>query len=98
MGYHLSPLLSDIVIKMNAKTYTAVFAVLAAATLLELWIAGLEIARWTMIQAMLALAAVKILLISLYYMHLRYEWRSASILALPALALIAALSIAILMG
>lgn len=77
--------------------YMAVWAGLAALTLLEVWVATLGMSQRTAILVLVGLAIWKALLVALYYMHLRFEPRRLIFVALSPLPLAVILVMAVLM-
>jgi cytochrome c oxidase subunit IV len=58
------------------KVYIAVAVVLAAFTLLEVWIGGTDtLSRFWIVVGLLGLAAIKAILVAAFYMHVLYESR-----------------------
>ncbi len=83
---------------MKPRIYAGVFGALATATLIEVGIANMTIARATLTSAILAFASFKGLLIAMYYMHLRYERRSVAAFAIPPVILLLLLLFAMSLG
>ena len=67
--------------------YIAIFAGLAALTMIELIVAFLPWHKTTIVILLIAMAIWKALLVALYYMHLRFEPNRLRILAVAPLPL-----------
>lgn len=76
--------------------YMAVFAGLAALTLVEVGIAFVGFGKTTTILILLALAVWKALLVALYYMHLRWEPPKLVVMVVAPLPLAAILILAVI--
>lgn len=81
----------------DEPNYMAVWAGLAALTLLEVWVATLGMSERTAILVLVGLAIWKAVLVALYYMHLRFEPRRLVMVALAPLPLAVILVMAVLM-
>ncbi len=77
--------------------YMLIWLYLAILTGLEVWAAGLPIAKWVIVASLLIMAGWKALLVALYYMHLKFEPRRLKLVALAPLPAVAIMIIVILM-
>lgn len=85
-------------IEMRPIIYTSVFGVLALTTIIEVQIAQGALAKATVVAAIMSLASLKGLLIALFYMHLKYERRTLTSIALPPLVLLIILLTSMIVG
>lgn len=76
--------------------YMAVFAGLAALTLIEVGVAFLGFSKMVTILILVGLAVWKALLVALYYMHLKFEPRRLVIMVLVPFPLALILVLAVL--
>jgi cytochrome c oxidase subunit 4 len=83
---------------MRPIIYTSVFGVLALTTIIEVQIAQGALAKATVVAAIMSLASLKGLLIALFYMHLKYERRTLTSIALPPLVLLIILLTSMIVG
>ncbi len=72
----------------SAKTYLWVWVWLAGLMLLSVVLSELQIPKQTIILAILALSAVKALLVALYYMHLKIDHRLLVFVAIAPLIVV----------
>ncbi len=73
----------------HKRPYVPVFLVLAVATVIEVFISGLQSLTYTgRITILVSLATAKASLVVAYYMHLRYEPRWLMLIPLGGLALV----------
>lgn len=98
MGLHIPHVLPNTVIEMRPIIYTSVFGVLALTTIIEVQIAQGALAKATVVAAIMSLASLKGLLIALFYMHLKYERRTLTSIALPPLVLLIILLTSMIVG
>lgn len=77
--------------------YWAVWAGLAALTMVELGVAFLPWARQVIVTLLIGLALWKALLVALYFMHLRFEKNRMRIFALAPLPLTVIIVVAVIM-
>ena len=77
----------------TVKTYATVWACLLVLTAITVSVAGLHLGKLAIVVC-LAIAALKSILVFLYFMHLRHETRLAIKLAIP----IAIVALAIFIG
>ncbi len=75
------------------RPYIPVFVMLGLLTLVEIWIAGLDIAQASRLFVLMVFAIGKASLVVLYYMHLRYEPRLLALV--PLIPLFMALALAV---
>lgn len=68
--------------RIPAKTYVGVFVALAVVTAIEVAITGFIADKTLMVIVLLALAAAKALLVMAFFMHLRYDTKTYSLLLL----------------
>lgn len=80
----------------NHPNYMAVFAGLAALTLIEVGVAFLGFSKTVTILILVGLALWKALLVALYYMHLRFEPRRLKVMVLAPFPLAVILVLAVL--
>lgn len=78
------------------RPYMKVFAWLGIITLVEVGITFLPIAKLIIILFLIALAVSKALLVAMYYMHLKYDRRILTVIAVSPLVLAALLTLALL--
>lgn len=76
--------------------YIAVWGGLAALTVIEVAVAYLRIERHLLVLTLLLLAVWKVLLVALYFMHLRFEPKRLALIALTPLPLGVLLVVAVL--
>ncbi|MBI3015124.1 MAG: cytochrome C oxidase subunit IV family protein [Candidatus Tectomicrobia bacterium] len=67
--------------------YMAIFWWLLALTITELGVIFLPAARWVIVVLLVALALSKASLVAMYFMHLRFERRTLSLIAVTPLLL-----------
>ena len=72
----------------KTSPYFIVFGVLFVFTVLEVLFAFTSLPKWLIAAGLIAMAAFKALLVSLYYMHLRFEPKRLWVLAAAPLPLI----------
>ncbi len=75
------------------KTYTVIWVILVAATVLEVETRFLAGGASLLIGSIVAISAAKAVIIALYFQHLRYEPRSIKVLPLAALVALGALAV-----
>lgn len=80
---------------LGRRPYIPVFVALGILTLIEIQIPGLGITTGSQITALLLFSIVKGSLVVLYYMHIRYEPRALSLVALIPLGMAIALLVAL---
>jgi cytochrome c oxidase subunit IV len=71
----------------HSPNYMAVFAALAALTLIEVGVAFVGFPKRTTVLILVGLALWKATLVALYYMHLRFESRRLVVMVLAPLPL-----------
>lgn len=76
--------------------YLAVWGGLAALTVIEVAVAYLRIERHLLVLSLLLLAVWKVLLVALYFMHLRFEPKRLALIAMTPLPLGVLLVVAVL--
>lgn len=76
--------------------YIAVWGGLAALTVIEVAVAYLRIERHLLVLTLLLLAVWKVLLVALYFMHLRFEPKRLALIAMTPLPLGVLLVVAVL--
>ncbi len=72
----------------SAKTYLVIWGWLAGLMLVSVLLSGLPIAASTVAWLVLILSTVKALLVSLYYMHLKFDRRWLTYVAVFPLAIV----------
>ena len=77
--------------------YMLIWLYLFLLTMAELGVAFLSIPKWMIVASLLIMAVWKALLVALYYMHLKFEPRRLSLVALAPLPPAAIMIIAIMM-
>ncbi|HEX9729918.1 MAG TPA: cytochrome C oxidase subunit IV family protein [Gemmatimonadales bacterium] len=77
--------------------YWAVWAVLAALTLVELGVAFLPWSKGVIVLLLVGMALWKALLVALYFMHLRFEANRLRIFAIAPLPLAVIIVVAVIM-
>jgi len=70
------------------RPYVYVFLALAVATLVEVYVAGLQFLAIYRVTFLIVMATAKASLVAAYYMHLRYEPRWIMLIPFGALALV----------
>ena len=70
------------------RPYVYVFLILAAVTVLEVYVSGLEFLAVYRITFLIVMATAKASLVVAYYMHLKYEPRWMMLIPFGALALV----------
>lgn len=78
--------------------YLGIFAGLLGLTVVEVVIAYQPLSRLPKVTALLALAVTKALLVALYYMHLKFDKRLLTLLALVPFFLISAVCLLLFGG
>lgn len=78
------------------RPYMKVFGLLALITLAEVGVAVLPIAKVFIVIFLIALAIMKAMLVAMYYMHLKYDRRILTVIAVSPLILAALLALALL--
>ncbi|WP_224332786.1 cytochrome C oxidase subunit IV family protein [Haloprofundus halobius] len=85
---------------VSTKLYTAIYVVLFVSATIQVLVEFAGLAYWTAFGVILALSAMKAVLVAAYFQHLRFEPRSLTYLVatglLAALALTLAASYSIL--
>lgn len=76
--------------------YLAVWGGLAALTVIEVAVVYLRIERHLLVLSLLLLAVWKVLLVALYFMHLRFEPKRLALIAMTPLPLGVLLVVAVL--
>jgi cytochrome c oxidase subunit 4 len=74
---------------MTAKTYLLIWGWLSGLMLLGVVLSELPMPKATIVLLVLALSSVKALLVSLYYMHLKFDRRLLALILLAPVALVA---------
>ncbi len=75
------------------KTYTLIWLILIAATILEVETRFLAGGASSLVGGIIAISAAKAVIIALYFQHLRYEPRAIKVLPLAALIALGALAV-----
>jgi cytochrome c oxidase subunit 4 len=70
---------------VSAKTYIGLWAVLVAATLLEVFTRTLSGTASLLVTVIILIASAKAILIALYFQHLRYEPKELAILPIAGI-------------
>lgn len=73
---------------MHKPNYLAVFAALAALTVVEVVVASTSIGNAVLVPLLLAMALAKASLVALYYMHLKFEGPIIRVIAAVPLLLV----------
>ncbi len=76
----------------NYRVYVVIWAILVAATILEVETRLLSGAAQFLVAGIIAISSAKAVIIALYYQHLRYESRAVKVLPLLALIALGALA------
>ncbi len=76
----------------NYRLYVVIWAILVAATILEVETRFLSGTAQFLVAGIIAISSAKAVIIALYYQHLRYESRAVKILPLLALVALGALA------
>ena len=79
---------------VSTRLYTAIYVVLFVMATAQVLIEFAGLPYWTGVGAILALSAVKAVLVAGYYQHLRFEPRSVTVVVLVGLLAALALTVA----
>lgn len=77
----------------NYRLYVVIWAILVAATILEVETRFLSQTAQFLVAGIIAISSAKAVIIALYYQHLRYESRAIKVLPLLALIALGALAV-----
>ncbi len=77
----------------NYRLYVVIWAILVAATLLEVETRFLSGTAQYLVAGIIAISSAKAVIIALYFQHLRYESRAIKVLPLMALLALGALAV-----